>query len=342
MVTIKEIAKRAGYSQATVSRLLNGDPSLSVKDETRRKIIQVSEELGYVAQASRRVALPRRIAILDVIDPGDHLEDAYFNELRDVVVNSAAEQHMDIAFHTDVNELIADSAQYDGFITIGAEVIAHDDLRRLHEVLPYGVFLDTNPAPNLFDSVQPDLQQTVLDALDEFAAAGMKRVGFIGGIGRIGRIGGTHEYPEDMRLLAFRNWANRLGFDTDGLIYIDGPFNVESGRKLGERIIEERRNDLPDAFLVAADVIAVGVLQSFNAAGVIVPRDVSLISVNNQPIAQYTSPALSTYDIDRRELVRTGINLLGETMSGLHRVKHHVLLSTTLVARDSFIPAKRR
>ncbi|OXN01340.1 LacI family DNA-binding transcriptional regulator [Bifidobacterium vansinderenii] len=338
MVTIKEIAKRAGYSQATVSRLLNGDPTLSVKDETRRRIIQASEELGYATQPSRHVTVPRTVAILDMIDPGDHLQDAYFNELRDVVVGTASEQHMDITFYTDVEQLIAEAARYDGFITIGAEMLPVEALHRLHDVLPYGVFLDTNPAPNLFDSVQPDLQQTVLDALDEFAAAGMKRVGFIGGTGRIM---GTHEYPEDMRLLAFRNWADRLGFDTDGLIYIDGPFNVESGRKLGERIIAERGGDLPDAFLVAADVIAVGVLQSFTAAGVIVPRDVSLISVNNQPIAQYTSPPLSTYDIDRRELVRTGIDALGEAIAGRRKVKHHVLLSTTLVPRGSFVPAGR-
>lgn len=58
MATIKEIAKRTGYSQATVSRLLNGDPTLSVREETRRAIIQASEELGYSgpSQAHRHSA----------------------------------------------------------------------------------------------------------------------------------------------------------------------------------------------------------------------------------------------------------------------------------------------
>ena len=51
MATIKEIAKRTGFSQATVSRLLNGDPTLSVREETRRAIIRASEDLGYSAQA---------------------------------------------------------------------------------------------------------------------------------------------------------------------------------------------------------------------------------------------------------------------------------------------------
>ena len=64
MVTMKEIAQKSGFSQATVSRLLNGDPTLSVKEETRRRIIEVSEQLGY-AIGSRRIALPRRVAVLD-------------------------------------------------------------------------------------------------------------------------------------------------------------------------------------------------------------------------------------------------------------------------------------
>lgn len=57
MATIKEIAQRTGFSQATVSRLLNGDPTLSVREETRRKIIQASEDLGYSVQ-TKRIVIP--------------------------------------------------------------------------------------------------------------------------------------------------------------------------------------------------------------------------------------------------------------------------------------------
>ncbi|PWG59557.1 LacI family DNA-binding transcriptional regulator [Bifidobacterium catulorum] len=336
MVTIKDIAKRAGYSQATVSRLLNGDPNLSIKEETRRRIIKASEELGYSSQ-TKHITVPRNVAVLDVIDPGDHLQDAYFNELRDVLKSCAERERMDLTFITDVERLIAEGDRFDGFIAVGAEIVGNDALRRLHGVLPYGVFVDTNPAPNLFDSVCPDLSQTVLDALDECVAAGMDRIGFIGGVGRIM---GMHEYEEDLRLLAFRDWTRRLDLDTGGLVYIDGPFNVESGQRLGERIIEDLHGDLPDVFIVAADVIAVGVLQAFNAAGVLVPRDVSLVSINNQPIAQYTSPPLSTYAIDQNELVRAAIATLGDAISSRRAVRHHLLLSTTLVPRGSFVPVR--
>lgn len=208
---------------------------------------------------------------------------------------------------------------------------------KLHRVLPYGVFIDINPAPGLFDSVQPDLSQTILDALDMLVSSGKRRIGYIGGTGFTM---GLYEYPEDGRLTAFRNWTERLGLDAEGLIYAQGAFTVDTGRTLGEEAVNDHRDDMPDAFIVAADSIAVGVLQAFTAAGVLVPRDTSVISINNQAIAQYTSPTLTSYDIDQNELADTAITMLAEAISSRRTLHHHTFISTTLVVRDSFVPAR--
>lgn len=71
MATLKEVAERAGVSQSTVSRLLN-DPSFSIKEETRRRVLRVCEELGY-----RNVFRPA-IAVLDAPPSGEELQDVYF------------------------------------------------------------------------------------------------------------------------------------------------------------------------------------------------------------------------------------------------------------------------
>ena len=86
MVTIREIAQRAGFSPATVSRLLNGDPTFSVKEETRRKILQVCEELGYETQ-ERRLVAPHDIAVLDAIPSDEELSNAYYSELRSTCIS---------------------------------------------------------------------------------------------------------------------------------------------------------------------------------------------------------------------------------------------------------------
>lgn len=125
-----------------------------------------------------------------------------------------------------------------------------------------------------------------------------------------------------------------------GLVYSDGLFTVENGRKLGEQFIRDHNGALPDAVIVSADIIAVGVLQAFNAVGVIVPRDISVISINNQTIAQLTSPPLSTFAIDQNELARVAILTLAEYDRQQADVRQHVYLSTRLEVRDSFVPAQ--
>lgn len=327
MATIKEIAQRTGFSQATVSRLLNGDPTLSVREGTRRKIIQASEDLGYSMQ-TKRIVVPHKVALLDNEESEEALRDSYYTDLRSALERNAEQQRMEMTVFHDLDDMIARSSKFDGFMAIGADRISEKDLGRLHEAMPYGVFIDVNPAPNLFDSVQPDLQQTIHDAVAACAAKGMKRVGFIGGKGCLMNF---YEVDEENRATYFRRETRRFGIQSDGLVYSDGLFTVSNGRALGERFVHDHNGVLPDAVIVAADVIAVGVL---------VPRDISVISINNQTISQLTSPPLSTFSIDQNELARVATLALGDAISGKRTIRQHAYLSTSLVVRDSFVPAK--
>ena len=183
MATIREIAKRVGFSQATVSRVLKDDPTFSVKDSTREKILNASLEMGYKnVPQYQRITIPQDVAILDNVVPDKGLQDAYFDELREVLVKHAEEQRMNVTMHEDVDSLIADADKYAGFISIGPSPLNHKTLHRLHKKLSHGVFIDINPAPALFDSVQPDLEQTILDAIDALMGSGCSRIGFIGGL----------------------------------------------------------------------------------------------------------------------------------------------------------------
>ena len=332
MATIKEIAQRTGFSQATVSRLLNGDPTLSVREGTRRKIIRASEDLGYSMQ-TKRIVVPHKVALLDNEESEEALRDSYYTDLRSALERNAEQQRMEMTVFHDLDDMIACSSKFDGFMAIGADRISEKDLGRLHEAMPYGVFIDVNPAPNLFDSVQPDLQQTIHDAVAACAAKGMKRVGFIGGKGCLMNF---YEVDEENRCTYFRRETRRFGIQSDGLVYSDGLFTVSNGRALGERFVHDHNGALPDAVIVAADVIAVGVLQAFNAVGVLVPRDISVISINNQTISQLTSPPLSTFSIDQNELARVATLALGDAISGSMRIcRRHWWRATVSFRRNS-------
>ncbi|MCQ4974548.1 substrate-binding domain-containing protein, partial [Bifidobacterium pseudocatenulatum] len=71
----------------------------------------------------------------------------------------------------------------------------------------------------------------------------------------------------------------RLGLDAQGLVYADSPFTVENGRLQGRQLVHDHADDLPDAVMVAADPLAVGVLQAFATEYVMVPRDIKVISI---------------------------------------------------------------
>ena len=117
MAPIREIAKRVGFSQATVSRVLKDDPTFSVKDSTREKILNASLEMGYKnVPQYQRITIPQDVAILDNVVPDEGLQDAYFDELREVLVKHAEEQLMNVTMQKDVDSLIANADKYAGFI----------------------------------------------------------------------------------------------------------------------------------------------------------------------------------------------------------------------------------
>lgn len=318
MVSLSDIAAATGYSKATVSRVLNGDPTFSVRENTRRRIIEVGNEMGY-ALKGRRVGIPQNVAILDNVDPERGLHDAYFFDVREALKVKASEHMMSLASFPDCDSLIGAADHFSGFISVGPSPLKGADFEKLHAALPHGVFIDINPAPTLFHSVRPDLQQTVLDAIDALRDQGRQRISFVGGDGHIM---GMHFHEEDIRTFAFVNWTERLGLSADARVFAEGSFGPA-----------------PDAVVVAADPLAVGVLQCLVAAGLRVPDDVAVVSINNLEVCEYTAPPLSSYAINREELAESAILLLSDSIIGRYEQRHHVLISTELVVRSSFVPA---
>ena len=336
MVNLGDIAKATGYSKATVSRILSGDPSFTAKDSTRQRVIRAANQLGYALRSSRS-AVPQTIAVLDNIDPSRGLQDSYFSEVREALHARAAANMMSLSFFPDVNSLVEAASNFSGFVSVGPAPLKQRDLDGLHAVLPHGVFIDINPAPALFHSVRPDLQQTVIDAIYALREQGRQRIAFVGGDGHM--MGG-HLFAQDPRTFAFEQWARLLEMPVESAVYATGPFTVENGRHQAERLLDARARDMPDAILVAADPLAVGVLQALAARALRVPEQIAVASIDNLEVCEYTAPQLSSYAIERSELAETALMLLSDSIVGRFTHKHHVLLSTRLVVRQSFVPAE--
>ncbi|MBO3093004.1 LacI family DNA-binding transcriptional regulator [Schleiferilactobacillus harbinensis] len=332
MATIKQIAQAAGFSPTTVSRILNNDNSLSVTQETREKVLQAANSLGYGRDQIPRV--PYRMAVFFWITAQEELDDVYFNTLKRSLQFYGKTYGLSLEFFEKGQLDAAQVADFDGFIAVGA--FNQTERAILEQISNNGVFIDSNPRIGHFNSVQPDFEQIISEALALCQTAGMTKVGFIGGQYLNPD---TNQFEPDSRENIFRNYASRAGLLDEKLIHAHDSFSVTTGQVLGKQIAENTSAcPLPNAFIVAADPIAVGVLQAFSAAGILVPRDTSLLSINNIQMAKYTSPPLSTFAINQDELCRAALARLIDIMENPEKqIYQRTLVSAYLVARGSFV-----
>ena len=196
------------------------------------------------------------------------------------------------------------------------------------------LFVDSNPDPHEFNSIQPNLQMMVETAIEYFVQAGYQKIGFIGGRSWDSTEG--RNVLRDTRTRCFESRARELGLFNPEHVFIGDNFSVDSGYQVGREIVGKIRDDLPQAFLVASDPLAVGVLQAFNENKLTVPEDVSMISINDIDIAKYVSPPLTTFRIDTEELGKVAIETLRNLIVAPKKSKRMILLDADLVFRKSF------
>lgn len=328
MATIKDIAEKAGFSISTVSRVLNNDQSLSVPDETREKIFEVAEQLNYRKKTVR--TLVKNIAFLYWLTDIEELEDVYYKTMRMEIEKLARLFNVELLTYkiSDGIQQIPDNIE--GFIAVGS--FSEKELTRLRSITPNGVFIDSTPDPNHYDSVRPDLPQITRRTIDFLIEKGHKEIGLIGGTYHNPN---TDEDERDLRERVFRRYMEAKGLLKEEYIFTHRGFSVENGYYLMTKAIKELGENLPTAFFAAADPIAVGCLQALNEHGIVIPNRVSLVGINNISVAKYVSPPLTTFHIDIRELCKNAIELLLERVVEKRKLVKTLYLGSELVVRKS-------
>lgn len=328
MATIKDIAAEAGYSISTVSRVLNNDTSLSVPDETREKIYEVADKLNYRKKTVR--LLVKNIAFLYWLTDKEELEDVYFKTMRLEIEKLAGKFNVELNTYKISDGIYKIPENIEGFIAVGT--FSNKELEYLRSITSNGVFIDSTPDPNHFDSVRPDLAQMTVKTVDFLMEKGHKEIGFIGG---------TYHNPNtdkdemDIRERTFRSYMLEKGLLNDQYIFCRRGFSVENGFYLMKNAIEKLGDELPTAFFIAADPIAVGCLQVLNEKGIAIPNRVSLVSVNNISVAKYVSPPLTTFHIDMIEICKNAIELLLEQVMEKRKSVKTLYIGSELVIRKS-------
>ncbi|PLR65847.1 MULTISPECIES: LacI family DNA-binding transcriptional regulator [Bacillaceae] len=327
MATIKDIADKAGVSIATVSRVLNYDPTLSVGDDTKKKIFEAAEALSYKKKSPRKTA-SAQIAIIHWYTEKEELNDLYYMSIRLGIENRCQQRDLQVVkyFQNNIDELKNEDIQ--GIIAIGK--FSSQQIKELSVITKNVVFVDSCPDEDKFDSIMTDFEKATKKVLNYFISKGHKDIGYIGG--REAFKDKTAEI-EDLREKAFKEYMNELGLFNEKNMFI-GSFTVEDGQKLMSKAIKDLGDNLPTAFFAGNDSLAIGCLTALLESNIPVPERVNIIGVNDISVSKYLYPSLSTVRVYTELMGETAVDTLLERIAG-RKVAKKVYISTKIVNRKS-------
>lgn len=293
-ITIYDVAKKAGVSMATVSRVVNGNPN--VKPGTRKKVMEVIDELDYRPNAVARGLASKKTTTVGVIIPD--VTNVYFSSLARGIDDVATMYKYNIILaNSDGNEekeiqvfntLLA--KQVDGIIYMGTHLTEklREQIKRSKTPVVLAGSIDHK---NEIVSVHVDYVKAVKEAVNNMLAHGDKRVAFVSG---------PLNYPinGEYRLKGYKEALTENGIDFDQ----DLVFETNDSYRAGETLWPALSAAHADAAFVADDELATGVLNGAVDAGVQIPAEFEVITGNDSKLTQIVRPKLSSitqplYDI---------------------------------------------
>lgn len=306
-VTMRDVARLAGVDVAVVSKMLSGDTSLSVRAETRDRVLDAVSKLDYRPNYAARSLRRSRADAFGLIVPDFH------NSVYSGIIDGAqaAAHAMNFALLTvSADGADEDGAGFadllgngtiDGLLVAGSARV--DELVRLfrHSGRPV---LSVNRRI-------PSVDRFVI--LDDFSAARLAASHLIElGHTRVGHIAGPRETDTATRRLdGFASAMADAGLSVPTSYLVHADYSPRGGFQAMRGLLEQP--DPPQAVLVANVTMALGALSAAHAAGIAVPDDLSMISIHDLDLAEYATPPLTVVRMPIYELGRLAVELLATT-----------------------------
>jgi LacI family transcriptional regulator len=329
-VTIKDVAKAANVSVASVSRALNGTGT--VTEETREAVFAAVRSLRYIPHSGARSLSTSRTQTIGVVLPD--LYGEFFSELIRGIDTAARRRGLHLlvsSSHGDAGEAAAAmramSGRVDGLIVMSPHVDASFLADNLPELLPI-VLLNTRAPGHECSELAVDNYGGAAAMVQHLVELGHRRIMMI--------TGPSNNFESTERLRGFRETAARLlpGFGANELSVLRGDFSEESGYRAGQQLLALKR--LPDAVFAANDMMAIGCLCALGEGGLQVPRDLALVGFDDIPTARYIAPPLTTVRVRMTDMGSRALECLAfeiENPDGTK--KSSQVLQTELVVRRS-------
>ena len=330
VVSIRDVAKRARVSIATVSRAVNRIST--VDPELARRVWKAVEEVGYVPNPQARALVSGRSHILGLIV--SEITNPFFPELIHEFENLAVEQGYELLIASTshdpartesvVRRMLQRSVDGVAVMTFGHE----EDLVRLlvQSELPQ-VFIDAGPSQENARVLKVNYGEGIREAVQHLAALGHRSIAFISG-------------PLSLRsavarLGAFRSSMAELGLTVPAEHIVEGDHTMEGGMAAMEKLTVLEH--LPTAVVCSNDMTAIGVLHALHHTALNVPENISVVGFDDIHLAQFMLPPLTTVQMSCRDLATAAIQALRAGIEADHpkAAQKEWQISTRLVVRQS-------
>ncbi len=326
MATIKDVAEMAGVSITTVSRILNFDEKINVASDTKKRIFEVAEKLGYTTSKQKKLKKKElNIGIVNWYSEGDEVKDPYFLSIRMAVEGRCNEEGINFSYiNLNTNN---SHKNIDGIIAIGK--FGNDEIGGMKKITDKIVFVDSSPSDLEYDSVVIDYEGGVKSALVHLHELGHINIGYIGGQEYVEK--GT-EKINDPRLDAYKNFMKSINNYDEKNIYL-GRFLPEDGYSLMKRALNSEK--LPTAFFMASDPMAIGAYRAILEDGYNIPDDISIIGFDDIYTSQFLTPALTTVKVYTDFMGKIGVDTLKQRIIGEWEICRKIVVPTKLLVRES-------
>ncbi|WP_209659513.1 LacI family DNA-binding transcriptional regulator [Acetoanaerobium pronyense] len=336
MATIKDIAKEAGVSPATVSRVLNEDIRLSVAEDTRKKIFEAADRLNYktVRQRNKRSKDRTKIGVIHWYSQKEELGDPYYVSLSKGIEKECSIRKIETKsiYKNQGMYPLSQLKSLDGIICIGK--FAQEEIDEFRSYSKNIVFADYYPDDDRCDCVIVDFKKSMETIMNYLFSLGHRRIGYIGGKEYVGK---DKSLIKDKRESGYKRYMEGYGIYNENDVYT-GKYTTEEGYKLMKKAIEDsekKLKNMPTAFFVGSDSMAMGAMQALYENKISIPSDISIVGFNDIEASRYLIPPLTTVKVYTEFMGKTSVDLLLERIVEKREIPKKVTIPTKLVIRDS-------
>lgn len=329
-VRLIDVAKRAGVSVGTASRVINHHPAVS--DDKRQRVLEAIEEMGYQINDVARSLKANSTKTIGVLIP-DIANEFYADVVRGMEDVARSKGYSYILSSTDSNTekelrsmMIMRDKQVDGILMM-SHTVAPSMLHYIEENHLSVVLVASGVETSAMATVSIDNRQAAYDAVSYLASLGHRRIAIISGpvsdlSGGVARLEGYRQSMRDHELTIPEAYE-QVGME----------YTYQTGYDKMELLLQ--MEELPEAVFVAGDYMAIGAMKAIRDRGLAIPEQIAVMGFDNLAVSKYCSPSLSTVNQPRYQMGQEAMHLLFRQIEGEKSEKRNIVLPHEVIMRQS-------